>query len=162
MLHLSSATLRHTLLPVNRALFGGCYGHSNARVGHLARGLSHFTASGREKREEEGEEKATRCEEPPDWLREQLEGEGPSLRHRRDDRPFGINEGRVGGWSTREGSFAVETNEYSTTSPPDIERPFNMEDPCHLSATRKIGISVYEVRKHPRLGGFKGRLYSCT
>ncbi len=161
MLHLSSATLRHNLFQVNRALFGGCYGHSNARVGHLARGLSHFTGSGREKHEEEGEEKATHCEEPPDWLREQQDGEGASLRPRGDDRPFGIIEGRVGGWSIREGSSAVDTNEFATGSPLDIERPFNMEDPCHLSATRKVGISIYEVRKHPRLGGLKERWGLC-
>ncbi len=163
MLRLSSATWRHTLLRVNRPLFGCWCDHSNAEVGHLARGLSRFTASGSEKGEEEGEEKGTRCEEPPEWLREQLKGEGPSLRHRRDDsNTSGMNEGRIGGWSTREGSYAVDRNEYSTPSPPpEMERPFDMEDLCHLSATRKVGISVYEVRKHIRFG-FKGRLCSFS
>ncbi len=136
---------RHTLLRVNRVLVGSFNGHSNAEVGHLARGLYHFTAFGRDKREEEGEEKATHCERPPDWLREQLEGEGSSLRHRKDDSPSVTNEDRVGGSSTREGSYAMDRNEFSTDSPPEIKRPFDMEDPCHLSATRKVGISVYEV-----------------
>ncbi len=157
MLRGSSSKWRNALLRINRPLFGCFCGHSIAEVGHLARRLSHFTANGSEKGAEEGK----KSEEHPDWLIEQLKGEGSSIRHRRgDSNPSGINEGRIGGWSTSEGNYAVDRNEYSTPSPPpEIEKPFDMEDPCHLSATRKVGISIYEVRKHIRFW-FKG-IFCC-